>query len=363
VNNRLYVVDVGGNSLLIFDGETHFPRYVAGAAGAGIALNVSTDEVYMAHRTEAKLIVAHESGAGFSTVALPAMPETVAVKPVTNKVYVSVKDGTDVMVVDGASKTVAGTIAVDQGPHFIAVNPVTNKIYVLNYQASNVTVIDGATNATATFPVGFHPSNIAVNPATNRIYVSSYGFEPGASCCIPGSTGGVTVIDGATNGTTTIGVDVIRNPVGLAVNPITNTIYVTQGARFYGVGVIDGETNAIRFLSSDWAQGSMVVNPVTNTLYVGQGLDFKLGVYDLNTYVVSSVPSTRIAWAVAANPITNRVYAAYADEIGVVDGATGRRRALRSLRRRRRARSRSTSPPIASTSRTATSTPPATTSP
>ena len=32
----------------------------------------------------------------------------------------------------------------------MAVNPVTNKIYVANVGSNNVTVIDGATNATTT---------------------------------------------------------------------------------------------------------------------------------------------------------------------------------------------------------------------
>ena len=34
----------------------------------------------------------------------------------------------------------------------MAVNPVTNKIYVANQDSNNVTVIDGATNSTTTVP-------------------------------------------------------------------------------------------------------------------------------------------------------------------------------------------------------------------
>ena len=39
-------------------------------------------------------------------------------------------------------------------PTAAAVNPITNKIYVANQYSDNVTVIDGATNATSTVPVG-----------------------------------------------------------------------------------------------------------------------------------------------------------------------------------------------------------------
>ena len=36
----------------------------------------------------------------------------------------------------------------------MAVNPATNKIYVANWTSNNVTVIDGATNATTTVSAG-----------------------------------------------------------------------------------------------------------------------------------------------------------------------------------------------------------------
>ena len=74
----------------------------------------------------------------------------------------------------------------------MAVNPVTNKIYVANSDSNNVTVIDGATNSTTTVPVGHRPAAVAVNPVTNKIYVANSGSN------------NVTVIDGATNTTTTV---------------------------------------------------------------------------------------------------------------------------------------------------------------
>src|ERR1700689_4036770 len=50
------------------------------------------------------------------------------------------------------------TVAVGSEPYGIAVNPVTNKIYVANYGSNSVSVIDGATNATSTLPVGNNPN-------------------------------------------------------------------------------------------------------------------------------------------------------------------------------------------------------------
>jgi hypothetical protein len=54
------------------------------------------------------------------------------------------------------------------------VNPVTDKIYVAN-AITTITVIDGATNATVFVTVGTNPEGIAVNPVTNTIYTTNYG--------------------------------------------------------------------------------------------------------------------------------------------------------------------------------------------
>ena len=59
----------------------------------------------------------------------------------------------------------------------MAVNPVTNKIYVANCGSSNVTVIDGATNATTTVAAGTYPYAVAVNPVTNKVYVANDGSD------------------------------------------------------------------------------------------------------------------------------------------------------------------------------------------
>ena len=52
-------------------------------------------------------------------------------------------------------------------------NTVTNKIYVANNSSANVTVIDGATNDTTTVAAGTSPNAIAVDPVTDKIYVSN----------------------------------------------------------------------------------------------------------------------------------------------------------------------------------------------
>ena len=64
------------------------------------------------------------------------------------------------IVIDGVTNTTAATVSLLFSAGFVAVNPVTNKIYVNHLNNSKMTVIDGATNATTTLNVGtnrLHP--------------------------------------------------------------------------------------------------------------------------------------------------------------------------------------------------------------
>jgi len=69
------------------------------------------------------------------------------------------------------------TVAVGASPKAIALNLLTNQIYVANFNGGTVTVIDGASNATTTLGVGNNPDPgplaLAVNPVTNRVYVNT----------------------------------------------------------------------------------------------------------------------------------------------------------------------------------------------
>jgi DNA-binding beta-propeller fold protein YncE len=74
----------------------------------------------------------------------------------------------------------------------------------------------------ATVPVGINPVAIALNPLTNKIYVVN---------CVPsgthsGTNGTVTVIDGDANTTTTVPAGIC--PIAVALNPVTNKIYVAN---------------------------------------------------------------------------------------------------------------------------------------
>src|SRR2546430_275268 len=82
--------------------------------------------------------------------------------------------------------------------------------------------------ATATVAAGANPYAVAVNPVTNKIYVANFNGND------------VTVIDGATNSTGTVPAG--PHPYAVAVNAVTNKVYVAN-ERDSSVTVIDGATN------------------------------------------------------------------------------------------------------------------------
>src|SRR6266404_2999009 len=149
----------------------------------------------------------------------------------------------------GYSQTGVATIGAGTNPFAAAVNPVTNKIYVTNECSNNVTVIDGATNTTTTVLAGTNPFSVAVNPLTNKIYVTNI------------NSNNVTVIDGVTNTTTTVAAGAA--PFSVAVNPATNKIYVANGTSGT-VTVIDGVTNTTTTVAADTTPVGVAVNQVTN---------------------------------------------------------------------------------------------------
>ena len=80
----------------------------------------------------------------------------------------------NVSVIDGASNTVVATVAVGSCPRAWPSTP-TRTASTWRTWYDNVSVIDGASNTVvATVAVGTHPDGVAVNPNTNRIYVTNY---------------------------------------------------------------------------------------------------------------------------------------------------------------------------------------------
>ncbi len=101
--------------------------------------------------------------------------------------------------------------------------------------------------------VGSYPKSVAINPLTNSIYVSNFN-----------SPGSVSILNGGTNSVNSVSVG--ATPVGISVNPVTNKIYVAN-YNSNSLTVIDGTTGLPSILAAGTAPLAVAINLIRNDVY------------------------------------------------------------------------------------------------
>ena len=201
--------------------------------------------------------------------------------PKDNILYTSnINDGTISFIAinktaNGIAHDVLKNITVGNTPMGIDSNPDIDRLYVANYDNDQVSVVNTESflNTEKTkriqgfqeierINVGDKPVGVAVNPETNAVYVTNAGSDS------------ISVIDGKTNlvkKTFTVGKGKV--PLGLAINPKSNTIYV---ANFNNdsVSIVDGSVNeVIANLPVGSGPVDLATDPITKRTYVANYLD------------------------------------------------------------------------------------------
>ncbi|MBG9578340.1 hypothetical protein ABE42_03665, partial [Bacillus thuringiensis] len=200
----------------------------------GGSIDASKHRLYVANSGSGNVSVIDTiKNAVIATITVGSQPRGVIVNQVTNKIYVVNNNG-NVSVIDGSSNEVITTITL--GISGLSLEPnvdvLLNKIYVPHYGSNSVSVIDGSNDGVITIITGLHqPFSIGINSASQRAYISNSSSTSGSISRINTTTD--AIID-------TIS---ISNPAGVAVNTLTNKIYVasTDG----DISVIDGSRNTV----------------------------------------------------------------------------------------------------------------------
>jgi DNA-binding beta-propeller fold protein YncE len=351
------------------------PTTTVGAGGGGegadggSAVNIATGTIYVANAADGDVSVidaatcnaflAFRCGGAWPTVAVGAgsFPQAIAVNRLTDTIYVANEGDNTVSVINGASCNASNTsgcgqipasVTVGMQPIGLDVDEATNTIYVANADfggPGTVSMIDGATcngvrhsGCTQTpimIPVGSQPGPsqpgpVAVNQTNNTVYVASG----------TGAAGTVSVINGATcNATHTAGcgqtaaVTVGAIPVALAVNAVTDTVYVVNLDN--DISVVNGATcNATSqsgcyqtppTLGAGTAPSAITVDPVTDRVYATSTEDSDTDVYNgatCNRTVSSGCPQTPLSVPVGGfpgNPLVDQAN----DTVYVPDSADG----------------------------------------
>ncbi len=214
-------------------------------------------------------------------------------------------------VIPAAGQTLIGTVPVGNASSYIVADPATNKIYVTNFGTSGafgntVTVIDGATDATTTVTVGSRPEFLVANPVTNKLYVNNRRDST------------VSVINGATNAVIKT-ISGFSNPIISDVNPVTNKIYVPNSGNGSDntMGIIDGNTDTlINTITVGLVPIAAAVNPVTNKIYVINQCGNSNNCTDHGTVTVVDgatlqTTSVDVGWnpaVILVNQLTNKIY-------------------------------------------------------
>jgi YVTN family beta-propeller protein len=251
-----------------------FPTSQVGMAPQAITLDPSTGTLYVANFVDNTVSVIQAASCDASNqsgcrdeppvATVGTDPTAVAVDAANSTVYVANFEDSTVSVVDAATCNLtrltgcarpAATVHVGDAPSSVAVDTATNTVYVTNSGDDTVSVIDaancnakessGCSSAPPTVAVGSGPQALDVDQATDTVYVTNLGPSE------DGDT--VSVIDGATCNsgdhagckqtppTVTVGV----GPFDLAVNQVTNTVYVSDTGQLGGAGPIVGNTVSV----------------------------------------------------------------------------------------------------------------------
>jgi DNA-binding beta-propeller fold protein YncE len=237
-----------------------------------------------------------------ATVSVGEEPGTPVLNPATHTLYVPVSTtANEIAVVDVAvcnaevstgCRLLPGIIHVGNNTKALAISVKTNTIYapslgVPEASADTVSVINGATcNGTvhsgcgtiaATATVGSGPYGVAVDDVTNTVYVANNqnGFGPGTVSIINEATCNGTHVAGCAGPFPSIGVG--RSPRLVVVDPTTNVVYITDHGSA-DVSELNGATcnatlttgcsTAVSLAALGSQPYGLAVNPVTNSVYV-----------------------------------------------------------------------------------------------
>ena len=263
-----------------------------------------------------------------ATIPDPSGPLGAAFTPDGKHLYIADNFSDNVSVIDTAMNKVVATIPVGSKPRGVAVTPDGRHAYVTNTGSGDVSIIDTATNTVGiTIPLeglNVFPYEVAFTPDGKHAYVTVRTV-----CCDQEGSGGVLVIDTATN---TIVCDDLNceiqtgeSPFGVAVTPDGKQVYVAN-VLSDNVSVIDTAMNKVVATIPDSSRPFFFAfTPDGKHAYVTNNGSFDVSVIDTATNtVVTRAPAGCAPAGVAFTPDGKHVYVTNncSSNVSVIDTAT-----------------------------------------
>lgn len=257
------------------------------------------------------------------TLKVGLNPLGIAFNPKTGTLYVAIAGATlngTVAVIDASNRIVlknVSTPTIRSGVIHklvsVDVNPISNLVYVSDAAQQAVFVIDGNTNmVNATIVLDGEPAGIGVDSETGKSYVAIQ------------SSNVVDVIDGKE--LKVIGTIVVESPYTVAVDSVTNRIYVSGDK---GVSIIDGTTERVVGTLPLGRIFGITVNPASDKVYLTDRLENNGTVYVVegsSNDVTAMIHLCCNLWGVATDASRDRVYVSddYLSTVAVIDGQSNK---------------------------------------
>lgn len=314
------VLQTSGTTVNDFTAPVTYTVTAADGTSVNYVVSVPYPVLYVSNSNDNTVSVINGlNGNGITVINVGNGPAGVGVNPVTKKIYIANSNDYSVSVINGATNIIQTTINLaGSDPQMVGVNPATGKIYVAyTYYNDYVEIIDGGTDTVLTHyeTSGNYPVGIGVNKNTEKVYIVLWGDSS------------VDVINAVTNAfITNINLVNSEEKGGVAVNPVTNKIYVPDVSVSGAVTVINGTTDTV---TGSVAVGnspiSAAVNTATNRIYVTNKGDGSVSVINgaTNT-VITTVAVGSGPLGIALSERHNLIYVVNenANTLSVIDGAT-----------------------------------------
>lgn len=229
--------------------------YAVGYDPFGVAVNPTTGEVYVSNTGSDDVSVLNgTTGASVANITVGTSPYGIAYDPLSGNIYVANGGSDNLSVISSTTNRVVASIGVGTTPIGVAVDPSSGQVFVANSGSANVTALSESTNAVVTnIAIGTGPYGVAVDNATDQVYVSDSTAE------------NVSVIDGWNDSVAaTIGTGPGTHPEGVAYDPVHRLIWLA--ADFYTVVVNTTTLTVVGDLATD--PSGVAVDPQTGIVCV-----------------------------------------------------------------------------------------------
>jgi DNA-binding beta-propeller fold protein YncE len=276
-----------------------------------IAVDPSTNEVYVGGASGGMVVINATSG-HTSSVPIPGGFLYLAVDPETDTIYANNDScgpcSESVVAVNGSSNHVIGGVNLGAYIDGLAVNTDTNTVYASSADTDTLYVINGATNSlTKSIRLNGSAMGVAVDSKTNMVYV------PVCTTNFACSPAFVYVINGRTN--SIVSSIPIGLPFAIAVNQVTNMIYVTTSQNLLvSINGTTGSVSNTRLSAYALECRGLAVNSSTDEVYVacgnGQGLPSFFIVDGTNDNILNSFADNGSPMGVAFDPSNQMIYLA-----------------------------------------------------